>query len=409
VFICGSKIMYYYKAVTNEGKLIEGTLARDSEKLVARELARSGLTPVYIGARKPGRGFEAAALFARRPGPRDRLFFTQELATLLNAGLPLDRALSICAELTGRDAFRSVIHDVLRELKGGKPLADSLGTHPEIFSDLYLNMVRAGEASGSLAQVMDRLAQSEQAADELRGYLISSLIYPALLALVGAGSVTLMLGYVIPKFGQVFQDSGLPLPGPTQALLTLSAWTREYGWLIAGALAAAIVGFRFWTSTKPGRRAWHGAKLRLPMLGQVLSRAETARFARTMATLIANGVPLVQSLRIGRSLLNNEIMAEAVEHAAQGVKRGEGLAAPLRRTAVFPPLAAHLLTVGEETGHLDSMFARMADIYDAETRATVKRATALFEPAVILGMGLLVGAMVLSMLLAIVSINDVPL
>ena len=347
-------------------------------------------------------------MLRRRPGSADRLYFTQELATLLEAGLPLDRALSIAAELSERPAFRTVIQEILRELKGGKSLTDALAIHPEIFSELYRNMVRAGEASGSLSQVMLRLSESEQASGELRGFLISSMIYPALLALVGMGSVTLMLGYVIPKFSEVFKESGLPIPAPTQILLTVSELTQQYGLWVLGAVIAAFIGFRYWVSTPEGRLRWDTWKLHAPAIGAIVSRAETARFARSMSTLVANGVPLVQSLRIGRSMLNNKVMVNAIDEVAQGVKRGEGLAGPLRRTGAFPSLASHLLQVGEETGRLDSMFTRMADIYDAETRTTVRRATALFEPLVILTMGLLVGTMVLSMMLAIVSMNDVP-
>ncbi len=402
---------FFYKAVTTDGKVTEGSLSRDTERAVARELTIGGLTPVYIGAERQKAGalaFDPASLFKRRPGAADRLYFTQEMATLLEAGLPLDRALAIAAELSERPAFGAIIQEILRALKGGKSLSDALGSHPEIFSELYRNMIRAGEASGSLAPVMTRLAQSEQASTDLRGFLISSMIYPALLALVGIASITLMLGYVIPKFAEVFNESGMVIPAPTQALLTLSAWTREYGLWAAVAVVAAIVGFRYWVSSATGRLRWDAFKLNAPAIGAIVSRAETARFARSMATLVTNGVPLVQSLRIGRTMLSNVVMANAVDDVAQGVKRGEGLSAPLRRTGVFPTLASHLLQVGEETGHLDAMFTRMADIYDTETRTTVRRATALFEPVVILIMGLLVGSMVLSMMLAITSMNDVP-
>jgi general secretion pathway protein F len=200
----------------------------------------------------------------------------------------------------------------------------------------------------------------------------------------------------------------MAIPAPTQVLLTLSVWTRAYGpWLI-GVVIGGIIAFRYWIATPEGRLRWDAMKLAAPALGPIVSRAETARFARSMSTLVGNGVPLVQSLRIGRTMLGNQVMANAVDQVAQGVKRGEGLAAPLRRTGVFPALAAHLLQVGEETGHLDTMFTRMADIYDAETRTFVRRATALFEPIVILTMGVLVGSMVLSMMLAITSMNDVP-
>ncbi len=403
---------YFYRAVTRDGKTIEGALARETERAVARELSQMGLVPVYIGA-----GPQPVApatlrlgfLARRRPRSRDRLFFTQELSTLVNAGLPLDRALSICAELTERKAFRSVITDVLQALKGGKSLADSLQTHPEVFSDLYRNMIRAGEASGSLGVVLERLAEFERSSDELRGYLVSAMIYPLLLALVGAGSIFVMMNYVIPKFAQVFAESRMPIPTPTYLLLAASDLLRHYGWMAALAIAAAAAYARYFVSTEAGRRRWHALKLKLPVAGEVFRKVETARFARTMATLVANGVPLVQSLKIVKGLLNNVVLEDSLAAITQGVQRGEGLAGPLRKTGAFPPLAAHLLTVGEETGKLDAMFQRMADIYDNDTRAAIKRATALFEPLVILTMGLIVGVMVLSMLMAIVSINDVPL
>ena len=402
---------YFYRAVTMAGKPAEGALFGATEKVIARELQRRGLVPVYIGSRRQpaAAGVPLPWLTRGRVRSRDRLFFTQELSTLVNSGLPLDRALSICAELTERKTFRSVITDVLQELKGGKSLGDSLETHPQVFSDLYRNMIRAGEASGALGVSLERLAELESSSDELRGYLISAMIYPLLLALVGVGSIFVMMHFVIPRFAQVFSESGVPVPTPTYLLLAASDLLHRYGWMAALVLAALIVGARYYVRTPAGRRRWHAWKLKLPLAGDVFRKVETARFARTMATLLANGVPLLQSLKIVKGLLGNVVMEESLTAVAKGVQRGEGLAGPLRKTGAFPPLAGHLLTVGEETGRLDTMFQRMADIYDKDTRDAIKRATALFEPLVILVMGLLVGGMVLSMLLGIVSINDVPL
>ena len=401
---------FFYRAVTMAGKPAQGALSGATEKAVARELQQRGLVPVYIGSRSQPTATRLALpwLSRSRVRSRDRLFFTQELSTLVNSGLPLDRALSICAELTERKAFRSVITEVLQELKEGKSLAGSLETHPEVFSELYRNMIRAGEASGALGVALERLEELERSSDELRGHLISAMIYPLLLALVGVGSIFVMMSYVVPRFAQVFAESGVPVPAPTYLLLAASDLLRRYGWMAALALAAVIGGARYYVRTPAGRRRWHAWKLKLPLAGDVFRKVETARFARTMATLLANGVPLLQALRIVKGLLGNVVMEESLAAVAQGVQRGEGLAGPLRKTGAFPPLAGHLLTVGEETGRLDAMFQRMADIYDSDTRAAIKRATALFEPLVILVMGLLVGGMVLSMLLGIVSINDVP-
>jgi general secretion pathway protein F len=384
-----------------------GSLTGDNEKLIARELRKQGLTPIYVGIKPKGSSLEIKLPSLGRSKRSDVLFFTQELSTLLNAGVPLDRSLSITAELTVRADFRFIVLDVLRVLKGGKSLADSLATHPDCFSDLYINMVRAGEASGALAVIFERLAEFERSRDDLRSYIVSSMIYPGLLALVGLGSIFILMEFVVPRFASMFADSRMKIPVPTQMMLTVSQYVQAYWWMGASALAAFLIFFHTYTRTAAGRLWWDGARLRIPMLGDTLRKAETARFARAMATLVANTVPLVQSIAISAATLGNLTISRALVGVAQGVKRGEGIAGPLRRAAVFPPLAAHLLTVGEETGRLDSMFTRMADIYENDTRASIKRFTAVFEPVVILVMGVMVGALILSMLLAITSINDV--
>ena len=397
---------FFFRAVASDGKMRSGSLSADNEKFVTRELRKQGLTPVYVGAQPKKSGIEIKLPSFSGRRRRDILFFTQELSTLLNAGVPLDKAISITSELTERSGFRLVVLDLLRVLKGGRSLADSLATHPEYFSDLYVNMVRAGEASGALAAVFERLAEFERTRDDLRGYIVSSMIYPALLATVGVVSVFVLLNFVVPRFAQVFADTHMKIPLPTQIMFQASTLVRNYWWMAAGGLAVLGAGFRMYIRTAAGRMWWDGARLRIPLLGDALRKAETARFARAMATLVANGVPLVQSIGISTAILNNKKIAGALEAVSQGVKRGEGIAAPVKRAGMFPPLAAHLLTVGEETGRLDQMFARMADIYEADTRAAIKRFTAIFEPVVILTMGIMVGSLILSMLLAITGIND---
>ena len=399
---------FFFRAVAADGKIRTGSLSGDNEKLIAGELRKQGLTPVYVGVAPKGAGGIQWKLPVLGGGRRrDILFFTQELSTLLNSGVPLDRALSITAELTERADFRLVVLEVLRTLKGGKSFAESIATKPDYFSDLYVNMVRAGEASGSLAVIFERLADFERTRDDLRNYIISSMIYPALLACVGLASILILLDFVVPRFATIFDGSTMKIPAPTQMMLTASYLVRTYWWMAASALAAIVITWRGYTRTAAGRIWWDGFRLKTPLLGDALLKAETARFARAMATLVQNSVPLVQSLNIAAATLNNKTIAGALAGVAMGVKRGEGIAVPMRKAAVFPPLAAHLLTVGEETGRLDQMFARMADIYENDTRAAIRRFTAFFEPAVILVMGVLVGALILSMLLAITSINDV--
>lgn len=418
---------FYYRAVSAAGQWKEGTCEGATEKAVAQELQAMGLAPVYVGLSSEGSarggswwetflgGGEAGSRsdirwpwVGNRITRQDRLLFTQELATLLNAGVPLDRAFSICAELTEKEAFRRLVGDVLRQVRAGKSLADALEAQGKVFSRLYVNMVRAGQASGALHLVFERLAGFEAAAAEWRSQILSALIYPVLLTAVAIASLAVLMNFVVPRFAQVFESTGLPMPLPTYWLLETSKLLQRYGWIALLALIAGGIFFRRAIETPAGRERWDRFLLQLPLVGELVRKAETARFARTMSTLVAGSVPLVQALGIVREVIGNRVMAGSLERVAQGVKRGEGLAAPVRQTGVFPPLASHLLLVGEETGRLDLTFEQVAGIYDKETQVAVRRLTALFEPVVILGMGLAVGVIVLSLLLAITSINDVP-
>jgi general secretion pathway protein F len=399
---------FHFRAVASDGQIRTGAIHAESERLVAFELRRQGLTPVYVGKE------EKKPLDIKLPTfsggrKRDVLFFTQELSTLLSAGVPLDRALSITAELNERASFRVLVQDILRTLKGGRSLADSLSTHPAHFSELYINMVRAGEAGGSLAVVFERLSEFERTRDDLRSYIVSSMAYPTLLSMVGIGSILVLMNFVVPRFAAVFEESRIEMPLPTKMLLVGSKFLQSYGWLGITLLVVFVIGMYTYVRTTRGRLWWDTLRLKIPLLGDALRKAETARFARAMGTLVSNSVPLVQSLSIAGATLNNRRISGSLEIVSLGVKRGEGIAGPLRRAGQFPPLAAHLLSVGEETGRLDSMFVRMADIYDAETRSSIRRFTSLFEPIVILVMGIVVGTLILSMLLAIVGMNDVAM
>jgi general secretion pathway protein F len=403
---------FHYRAVAADGKLRTGLITAEDTRSVARELRRQGLTPVYLGeSEKKGVEINLSAFLSGFGGgsKRDVLFFTQELSTLLNSGVPLDRALSITSELTTKPQFRGIVTDILRAIKGGKSLADALAIHPTYFSDLFINMVRAGEASGSLGQIFERLSVFEKSRDDLRGYIVSSMVYPALLMVVGAGSIFIILNFVVPRFASVFADSRMKIPLATQIMIDASDLVRHWAWLVALGIVAVAAAFRTWKNTPTGRVQWDDIRLRIPVLGDAMRKAETSRFARAMSTLIANSVPLVQALQISAGILYNKRMSNSLKDVAQGVKRGEGVAGPLTRTRMFPPLASHLLTVGEETGKLDVMFGRLADIYDEETRTAIRRFTSVFEPLVILVMGLLVGSLVLSILIAITSINDIAL
>src|SRR5579872_2940497 len=278
---------FFFRAVASDGKLRTGSLTAENDKSVTRELRRQGLTPVYVGVEQK-KSFELKLPAFARGHRRDVLFFTQEISTLLNAGIPVDRALSICGELTERPRFRFIVLDILRVLKGGKSLADSLAVHPDYFSNLFVNMVRAGEASGSLAPVFERLAEFERSRDELRNYIISSMIYPALLACVGLGSIFVLLNFVVPRFAAVFAESRMKIPLPTLLMLQASKIVQTYWWMAASAIVVTVVILRTYIRTVSGRLWWDSFRLRIPLLGDALRKAETARFAQSMATLVAN-------------------------------------------------------------------------------------------------------------------------
>jgi general secretion pathway protein F len=401
---------FFYKAVAKGGNVVEGTLDGATDKAVAVRLHGMGMLPLEIASKRASQPWKFDLRFGLGGGvsAKEVMFFTQELSTLINAGLPLDRSLTICKQLSEKPRMRAMVEDILQGIKQGKTFADSLAVHPRTFSKLFVNMVKAGEASGSLPQVLERLVDFQQSADELKSYLISSLIYPALLTLVGGASIIILLNYVVPKFASIFDDAGRALPLPTQILLAVSNFTKTYWWVFVLGIVVLGIAFVSFTRTPKGRLIWDRTKLRIVLLGQVLRKIEVARISRTLGTLVHNAVPLVHSLNIVREISNNTVISKAISEIAEGVKKGEGVAKPMQKTGVFPPLAVHLIEVGEETGRLDTMLLELSKVYDKEVRAAIKNLIALFEPVMILVMGLVVGVIVVSMMLAIVSINDVP-
>ena len=399
--------IYRYKAVNAQGSFSEGQVDATDTRTAAYRLQSMDLIPLAIEEPRGRRTSRLPALRLHRVSRKDVLFFTEELATLVRAGLPLDRSLTITAELASKPALRSVINDILKQIKGGKSLAESFAAHPKYFSRLYVNMIRAGEAGGVLDAILGRLVEFERAADELRSYLIAALIYPALLTGVGAASIGILLYFVIPKFAGIFEEMGAAIPPATMAMLWISKMTRNYWWIAAAGLTVVIAGARYLIRTPKGRRIWDALKLKLPLLGPTVLKMEMARFARTLGTLLASAVPLIAGVRIVQDIANNKIVAEGISKIADGAKRGEGVSRPMRDSGVFPGLAIHLVEVGEETGKLDTMLLQVADVYEKDVRMSIKALTSVFEPAIILVMGILVGAVVLSMLMAIFSINEI--
>jgi len=403
---------FQYKAVSPEGRVIEGTLEAVDRKVAIAKLEEQGQLPISVSSDSDQGlfGTEIKLPWQRKRVSRGEvLIFTQELSTLLKAGLPLDRSLAILRDLTENKYLNEISDDLLKEIKGGKSLSEGLAMYPQVFPKLYVNMVRAGELSGMLDVILLRVAEYIENAEELKNYFISSLIYPAILALVGSGSIIIMITFVIPKFAEIFDNAGAPVPLPMKIMLGISGFLTGYWWFILLLLIfLAVLTYRLLRSEE-GRLTWDRRVLSLPLIGSMMQRIEVSRFSRTLGTLLKSAVPMIQSINIVREVITNKVIASSMEAVVSGVKKGEGLAKPIKNSEVFPAFSVHLLEVGEETGRLDDMLLQIADTYDRDLRVSIKRLIALFEPVIILVMGLVIGLMVVSMLYSIFSINEVPL
>lgn len=401
--------VFVYKAADRQGRTIGGVMEAADASAVVERLHREEYFPIEVAPQTERRAFWPA-LGHGRIRHRELLAFTQQLATLLEAGVPLDRALSVLQEVVATPSLKAMVVDLLRSVQSGASLSEALAKHhPRPFSRLYINMVRAGEKGGVLEVTLRRLAEFLEAAQEFREAIISALIYPALLTSVGGAAVVFLLTFVIPRFAEIFADLGQAIPLSTQILLTVSQTLTSYWWVLAVLAVGALLGVRMILATREGRLAWDRACLRLPLVGEVVLELEVSRFARTLGTLLRSGVPVLAALEVVREMLSNQLLAQAVEALSEGVKRGAGLSASMGQSAVFPALALHMVRVGEETGRLEEMLLKVAETFEANVRRAVKRFIGLLEPSVVLIMGLLVGFIVVAMLMAIFSINEIPL
>jgi general secretion pathway protein F len=405
--------IFAYRAADRRGQSIDGVMEAPDARTVVDRLQRDAYFPITIVPQEGGGrvlGFAWPDLSLRRVTRRDILAFTQQLATLLEAGMPLDRALAIQVELAANTRVRSILGDVLHSVRSGSSLADALAKHhPRPFSRLYVNMVRAGEKGGALESTLRRLAEFLEESQEFRDAMVSAAIYPALLVGVGTAAVIFLLTFVVPRFAAIFSDMDATLPLPTLVLLRVSEVGQRHGWLLGIVGLALLVGIRIVLSTAAGRLRADRLLLRLPIVGQLIVTVEVARFSRILGTLLRSGVAMVSALGMVMELLANRALARAVEGLGDGVRRGAGLAQPMADTGVFPRLAIHMVRVGEETGRLEDMLLRVAGAYEADSRKLVKRLIALAEPCVILVMGLVVGFIVVAMLMAILSVTDIPI
>lgn len=397
--------LYSYKAARPGGEVIEGELEAADEQALIRQLQQEGLLPIRTGP--AGRGLRG--LFGRKRPRVDQqqvLHFTRELATLLEAGMTLDRALQILAELSDDEALTQMIASVREKVQGGDTLSSALGAQGKTFTSLYISMIKAGEASGVLHHVLERLADYLEGSQELRESIRSALVYPTILLVVAGLSVAGLLVFVVPQFSQMFEDMGQALPLPTQVVVAVGNALRDYWWMILAGGLLSTAWLRQHFARTEVKRQWDARLLKWPLLGDLIAKVETARFSRTLATLLHNGLPLLAALNLVKDVIGNSVIAEAVAEAADNLKRGKGLADPLIRQQILPPLALQMIKVGEESGDLEPMLIKVADVFDAEVRASVKRLLTLLEPALIVGLGLIVAGIIVSILMAVLSANQ---
>jgi len=401
--------VFTYRAADRRGQTIDGVMEAADARAVIDRLRKEAYFPIKVAAQG-----DRAALFSLGGGSRvrqrDLLALTQMLATLFEAGLPLDRALSILEELAPSPRVKAIVTDLLRSVRGGSSLSEALAKHhPRPFSRLYINMVRAGEKGGVLEVSLRRLAEFLEARAAFNEAVVSALAYPLVITTVGAAAIIFLMTFVIPRFATIFNDLGQAIPLPTQILMSVSAALQSYWWVGATLAMAGVLAWRIWTGTPHGRASWDQVVLRLPIAGPLALKVETARFARTLGTMLKSGVPVLGAMAVVGDMMSNHAVGRAVARVAEGVKRGGTIAAGMQEHTAFPALAVHMVRVGEETGRLEEMLLKVADTFEADVRSELKRVLGLLEPAIILCMGVLVAFIVVAMLLAIFSINDVPL
>ncbi len=398
--------IFRYKAVTPGGESLDGQMDAASVEEVIARVQEAGNIPLSA---TEADGAGGAGLFSgllRKPDltPAQVTIFTDQLATLMAAGQPLDRALQILLELPDKDKAKKLIGRIRDQVRGGATLSDALESQHGTFSRLYINMVRAGEIGGSLERTLTRLAEYMDRSQKLRATVISALIYPAILVVAVLGSIFMLLLFVVPQFVPMFEDMGTQLPLVTRIVLAFGNLLAGWWWLLIGGLVMAVVWFQRQLAQVDSRRAWDERFLKMGLVGTLFLRLDTARLARTLGTLLQSGVPLLAALSIARNVLNNTVLAEAVDQAAILVKTGNGLAYALAQQKRFPKLAQHMVAVGEESGELDTMLLKVADTFDNETRATIDRLLAALTPILTLVMALTVGFIMMAMLLPIMTI-----
>ena len=406
--------LYRYRAVNATGDVAAGELEAANESEIVDRLRDQGLMPMQVVAAAGGRTQTASAtgtprrrLFTPKNVTRDHLLaLTRELATLLRAGLPLDRALEVLIGLAPTPPVARLLQTIRDDVRGGKSLSQALDVHRNVFSRFYVNIVRAGEAGGALGVVLTRLADTMERNKELRESVKSALIYPTILIGVAVTSVIVLLIFVVPQFQQTFAQAGKALPLPTEIVIYIGTALRKYWWAMILVVAALVWLIRKRLKSPAVRFRWDRRVLGMPLIGDLLGKVEVARFARTLATLLGNGVTLLAGLAIVKDTMTNSVLSQSLDGVITRLREGKGFGRPLAETGLYPKLATQMILVGEESGRLEEMLNRVAEVYDREVQMAIKRFLAVLEPMLILGLAVLIGGIVFSILLGVMGMSE---
>jgi general secretion pathway protein F len=401
--------IFDFRAFSTDGKAQKGIIEAENSKAARQKLKKQGLMVTEItekSASKPSSSGSVPFL-GGRVSVKEIAMMTRQLASLVKANIPLVEALNALVDQTEVEVLKVVLEKVRQDVNEGTSLAKALSAHPKVFDNIFVNMVEAGESSGTLSLVLLRLADLKEAQMRLRNKVVSGMTYPVLM--MGVASL-LMIGiftFVIPKLTKVFESMNKPIPPSTKALMWASGFITEWWYLLLAAVVIAIVSFTRYIASEAGRPKWDAFKLRSPVFGSLVRMVAMTRFASTMGTLLGSGVPILTAMSIARNLVDNVPISNAISKARDNITEGQSIADPLRRSGEFPPVVIHMISIGEKTGELPGMLKNIADTYEEQVTAKIEGMTALIEPAMIIGMGLVVGFIVMAVFVPLLDISNI--
>jgi general secretion pathway protein F len=397
--------VYRYQGVDKKGKKAVGTIDAENERAARQKLRKTNIFPTHIAASGTSgavmvagqKEFSFASMF-QKIKPQDIALMTRQLASLLNAGVPLVEALAALMEQLEHPKLRASMGKIKDDVTEGGKLSDAMRKHPTIFNDLYVNMVNAGEASGTLEKVLERIADVTEAQAKLRAKIVGALTYPAIMGIVGLMMMVMLITFVIPKMTQMLIEMEIPLPMPTRFLIWLTDQVFAWWWLILLLIGGTIFGVKKWVVSTKGRRQFDTWTLKAPLVGKLVRLATVARLTRTLSTLLQGGVQMLPAMDIVKNIVSNVVLKQVLAETRDAVSEGSSLADPLKKSGHFPPLATHMIAIGEKTGELESMMVRVADTYEDQVDNTIGSLMGLIEPVMLVVMGGMVAFIVISVM-----------